>query len=71
LSNNPNAIKLLEQNPDKINRFLLSRNPSIFTYDYNQMKENKKYLHEELISVVFHPKRISYYLSIDYDIDNL
>jgi hypothetical protein len=35
------------------------------------MKENKKYLHEELISKIFHPSRISYYLSIGYDIDNL
>jgi hypothetical protein len=35
------------------------------------MKENKKELHEELISKVFHPSRISYYLSIGYNIDDL
>jgi hypothetical protein len=64
-------MDLLEKNIDKINWSRLSRNPNIFTYDYKQMKENKKYLHEELISIVFHPSRISYYLSLGYDIDNL
>jgi hypothetical protein len=36
----------------------LSRNPSIFTYDYDQMKENKNLLHEELMRNRFHPKNI-------------
>ena len=41
LSENPNAIHLLEQNIDKIGWYLLSRNPNIFTYDYNKMKQNR------------------------------
>jgi hypothetical protein len=50
---------------------MVSINPSIFEYDYKKMKENNKYLHEELIKKLFHPSRISYYLSIGYDLDDL
>jgi hypothetical protein len=71
LSKNPNAIHILQKHIDKIYWHKLTFNSCIFTYDYKQIKENKKKLHEELISVVFHPSRISYYLSIGYDIDNL
>lgn len=55
LSENPNAIHILEKNQDKINWDNLSLNPSIFVYDYDQMKEDKQPLHEELFTVVFHP----------------
>ena len=47
LSRNPNAIHLLEHahyggNPDKIHRGKFSKNPSIFEYDYQAMK-NRMY----------------------------
>jgi hypothetical protein len=35
------------------------------------MKENKKDLHEELLSVALHPDRISYLLSKGYKISEL
>ena len=38
LSNNRNAIHLLEKNQDKIIWDLLSGNPSIFELDYNKIK---------------------------------
>ena len=45
LSFNLNAIELLEENQDKIDYHYLSANPSIFTYDYDLIKEkNKEYL---------------------------
>jgi len=34
VSSNPNALYLLEQNPNKINWDMLLLNPSIFKYDY-------------------------------------
>jgi len=37
---------------------LLMLNPSIFTYDYEEMKKTKAYLNEEVIAKALHPKRI-------------
>ena len=34
------------------------KNPNIFTYDYEQMKDTKNRLHEELIRNQFHPMNI-------------
>lgn len=39
LSRNPNAILLLEQNPDKISWWRLSSNQSIFEFDYELLKK--------------------------------
>ena len=36
----------------------ISLNPSIFTYDYEKIKENKKKLNEEIIIKALHPKRM-------------
>ena len=67
LSQNPNAIELLKTNPDKIHWYYLSRNPSIFTYDYDKMTERP--FVEELMSVVYHPDKLVYYLdTYQYDI---
>ena len=59
LSENPNAIELLKENQDKINWTNFSENPNIFTYDYIKMKETIKNsgIVEELMSVIFHPKK--------------
>ena len=59
LSLNPNAIYLLEQNQDKINWTILSRNPSIFTYTYKELKlRMKETIAEDLMKNRFHPKYI-------------
>jgi hypothetical protein len=51
-------MSLLKENKDKIDWFLLSSNPSIFTYDYEKMKITKTDLNEEVIAKALHPKRI-------------
>ena len=61
LSLNPNAIKLLKENKDKIYWPYFLKNPNIFTYDYKLMKETikKSGIVEELMSVIFHPKNMN------------
>ena len=46
LSENPNAIHLLERNLDKI--YWLSKNPAIFEYDYKSMTEKCDIYKEEI-----------------------
>jgi len=53
-----NAIEILEKNQDKIDWYQLSKNPSIFTYDYDLIKEKNKDLNEEIIIKALHPKRM-------------
>lgn len=48
---NPNAIDLLEKNIDKINWYFLSKNPSIFELDTNEMKIQIKDFYEDLQKV--------------------
>ena len=61
LSLNPNAIDLLKENQDKICWWYFAKNPNIFTYDYNQMKENMKNsgIAEELMAYIFHPDNMN------------
>ena len=61
LSTNPLAIPLMKTNVYKTN---LLCNPSIFRCDYVFHKERMDVLREEK---VFHPKRLQYYLDLDYD----
>jgi hypothetical protein len=62
LSENPNAIHILEQNLEKIDWARLSLNPNAITLlcslDYHKMFLDRKDICEELVEVVFHPKRI-------------
>jgi hypothetical protein len=58
LSSNPNAIELLEKNKSFINWKQLSKNPSIFTYDYQIMMNNRKDLHNELLERILHPDNL-------------
>ena len=72
LSSNPNAIYLLEKNIDKINWTNLSGNPSIFTYDYEKMKNHNMIngFSSELSMTVFHPGRLQHICdkyNIDFD----
>jgi hypothetical protein len=57
LSGNPNAISLIKSNKDKINWFMLSKNPNIFEYDYFTMKNHFLSTYgKELIQSLFNPK---------------
>jgi len=60
LSSNSNteAVALLKENPDKINWAQLSANPSIFTYDYEKMRENCLLFKEDLMKERFHPRNL-------------
>jgi sugar diacid utilization regulator len=59
LSQNPNAIHLIEQTLDYVNWYELSKNPNamhlIAPLDHLQMKENNREFFEELVSFVCHP----------------
>jgi len=48
----------LERNKNKIDYYNFSSNPSIFTYDYDLIKENFKSLGEEIEMKALHPKRM-------------
>ena len=52
------AIALLRENPLKIDWFRLSQNPSIFTYDYEKMRENCLLFKEDLMKERFHPRNL-------------
>ena len=54
----PAAIHLLEKNQDCINWWDLSTNPSIFVYDYEEMKRIRGPLLEELIRERLNPKNL-------------
>jgi hypothetical protein len=58
LSINPGAIHLLEQNLDKIYWDLLSMNPSIFTYDYEKIKNQMEQsgIKDELLAHYYRPE---------------
>ena len=60
LSVNRNAIPILEKNLDKVNWNWLSRNPNIFTYDYNEMKDRMYNvgIKEDLMKNRFHPTNL-------------
>ncbi len=62
LSENPNAISILQNNLDKVDWNNLSKNPNaiqlLFKYDYQTMKQNNKDFCEELVQKVFNPERL-------------
>jgi len=62
LSENPNAIHLLKQHPEKIDWYNLGYNENAYklliSYNYDLMKDNMTLFSEELIAYVFHPNRI-------------
>ena len=58
MSENPNAIELLKENTDKIHWEQLSKNPNIFTYDYDKMRENCLLFKEDLMKERFHPRNL-------------
>ena len=62
LSENPNAIPILEKNLDKVKWCLISGNPNalhlLFSLDHKTMLENMKDFCEELVKVLFNPIRV-------------
>ena len=71
LSQNPNAIPILENNLDKVNWFWLSRNPNIFTYDYKDMKDRvfNGGIKEDLMKDRFHPRNLHKFKGWGFDVD--
>ena len=68
---NPNsdAIKLLEQNPDKIDWDRLSMNPSIFKLNKDAMRLQIKDFAEDLAKACFHPNRVQrYFEEFNYEL---
>ena len=51
-------MEILKENQHEINWEEFSKNPSIFTYDYEKMRNFKLELNEEIIAKALHPKRI-------------
>jgi len=51
-------IFILQENKEFIYSYTFSSNPSIFTYDYDLIRENFKDLGEEIIYKALHPKRM-------------
>jgi hypothetical protein len=68
LSENSEAIELLESNKNKINWYRLSRNPSIFKLDYKKMRILFEPIAEEIIAKALHPKRMIRYME-QYNFD--
>ena len=67
ISDNPGAIHLLEKNQELIHWYQLSVNPEIFTYDYVAMRESYRTMKEELIQMVWHPRRVAKWLEMGMD----
>jgi hypothetical protein len=64
LSMNPNAVHLFEKIPDKIeNIYYILSNPSIFEYDYAEMKLNMSVIFEELMMKTWHPSRVQKWIN--------
>jgi len=68
LSSNPEAIELLEENQDKIDYFEFSRNPSIFTYNYEEIRNHlMSTIFEELMKKFWHPSNFMKWSQFGFD----
>ena len=70
LSENPNAIHILEKNLDKVNWYRLSLNLNIFEYDYKKIKNtlyNDNGFVEELMMNRFHPSNMDKWYDWGFD----
>ena len=67
LSSNINAIPILEKNQHNIYWKVLCKNPNICCCDYDYYKKRMDIHREELMKKVFHPRRLAYYLELEYD----
>lgn len=72
LSQNKNAIHILEQHQEKIVWAQFSENPSIFCYPYQKLAlERSNLLREDLMKKTLHPSKIQYWLENGLDIEDL
>lgn len=74
LLRNPAAIHIIERNWHKIEHKSIdefSSNPAIFVYDYARMRENYKDLKREIIETAWHPNRVSKWLEMGLDLEDL
>ena len=71
LSDNPNAMELIGKNikvrDSEICYSYLSKNPSIFTYDYSSMEKRCNIYREQLIANCFHPRNLDKFGSWGFD----
>ena len=68
MSSNINAVPILEKNQDKIDWRALCGNPNICCCEYDYYKKRMDIHREELMKKVFHPRRLTYYLELGYDL---
>ena len=66
-NSNAEAIALLKENPLQIDWTYLSQNPSIFTYDYEKMRDNCLLFKEDLMKERFHPRNLRKFSSWGHD----
>ena len=64
LAENPNAMEILQNNLHQVIWTSLSKNPNIFTIDYNYLKDRLKDIKLEIINYVIHPSKLDKWLSI-------
>jgi ribosomal protein L24E len=57
-SDNCEDMELMEKNQHKIEWDLLAKNPYIFSYDYDEIKNKFQELGQEIIEKALHPKRM-------------
>lgn len=55
LSKNPNAIHIIEKNKEKIDWMYIYGNPSIFTYDYELIKQIKHDINKSITEWIWKP----------------
>ena len=72
LSQNRNAIHILEKNQHKIDWLQFSLNPAIFQSNYKRLTvERMNVLLEELMQKTLHPSKIQYWLENGMSLDDL
>lgn len=62
-SQNPSAVEFLEKHPRLIDWKSIWCNPSIFTYDYNKIKETNNHITEQINMLFLHPMIIAAYIN--------
>ena len=67
LSQYSEDTEYLRQNIEHIDWYSLSSNPSIYVYDYQQMKINMDVLRKELIQKALHPTRVIKWIELGCD----
>jgi len=75
---NPEVMKFLGKNRTLLNEInwhnmsrRLSRNPAIFGYDYEAMRENYRDLKEEIVAAAWHPRRVAKWIEAGVELDSL